>query len=233
MNCVWLQKVRRRLRRLLNQPPLAQDNYLGSEIVDGKGHRQYVGGLWEPIGTLQFNFMVKRGLRPQHVLLDIACGSLRGGVHFIPYLDRGNYLGIDIKQQLIDAGINNELGLSLYQQKKPEFVVSEAFEFERLSKKPDFAIAQSLFTHLIERDILLCLTQLRNVAKQNTKFYATFFESREPIKNSEQSHPHLSFLYTRQQMIHFGEATNWIARYIGDWNHPRNQMMFEFSISPR
>ena len=56
------------------------------------GHRDYVGAHWEELGSLQFRFMVDQGLLPHHVLVDIACGSLRGGVHFIPYLDPGNYL---------------------------------------------------------------------------------------------------------------------------------------------
>ena len=57
------------------------------------GHRLFVGGvddfLWTRIGELQFDFLRAQGLRPNHVLFDIACGALRGGVHFINYLDAG------------------------------------------------------------------------------------------------------------------------------------------------
>lgn len=61
--------------------------------IGGEGPRGYVGGLWHELGELQFRFLVDQGLRPEHVLLDIACGSLRGGVRFVPYLNPGNYLG--------------------------------------------------------------------------------------------------------------------------------------------
>src|ERR1700745_2047005 len=36
-------------------------------------HREIVGGLWEEIGTLQFEFMKRMGLRPESLLLDVGC----------------------------------------------------------------------------------------------------------------------------------------------------------------
>lgn len=37
------------------------------------GHREYVGGGWEFMGDLQFNFLISHGLKPHHHLWDIAC----------------------------------------------------------------------------------------------------------------------------------------------------------------
>jgi hypothetical protein len=198
------------------------------------GYRAYVGGSgarWESIGRLQFYFLVDRGLRPEHVLLDVACGALRGGVLFIPYLEPGNYLGIELAADLIKVGINVELGQTLFESKRPEFVVSGAFEFSRFSKRPDFAIAQSLFTHLIKLEIRLCLENLRKVAKENTRFYATFFEVASPVRNPEKSDPHRFFRYSKGEMAEFGTSTGWHPRYIGPWQHPANQMMFEYSVA--
>jgi hypothetical protein len=223
-----LTRVAGRIRRTFHYYPPETD--ASDEVmVDGKGHRAYVGGLWDKIGRHQFEFMVDQGLEPRHVLCDVACGSLRGGVRFIPYLDKGNYLGIDILQKLIDVGIEKEIGRKIYEIKKPEFVISHKFEFEKFSKQPDFAIAISLFTHLTDRDILLCLENLRSIAKPETRFYPSFFESERPSKNPEISHPHQGFVFTRDQMAEFGKQTGWNPRYIGDWQHPRGQMMFEYS----
>lgn len=218
------------LHRVLRSLDDCADEDLGREIVDGDGHRDYVGGLWEALGTLQFRFLVEQGLEPQHVLLDVACGSLRGGVRFIPYLEAGHYLGIDMHQKLIDAGVKWEIGPKLHALKKPEFVVSDRFEFGRFSRAPDFAIAQSLFSHLTAEDIALCLGNLRTVAKPNTRFYASFFESDRPQKNAERSDPRGKFLYSTDQMSQFGVASGWRTRYIGDWGHPRDQKMFEYSL---
>ena len=41
---------------------------------------------------------------PHHRLLDIGCGALRGGVHFVRYLEDGNYAGLDVNRSLIAAG---------------------------------------------------------------------------------------------------------------------------------
>jgi SAM-dependent methyltransferase len=223
------EMAKRRLRQMLH---VYTDDDVGGQLVDNLGHRAYVGGFWEAIGRLQFKFMIEQGLEPQHAFFDIACGSLRGGVRFIPYLEPRCYLGLDIKQELIDIGIKHELGEKLFALKKPEFVVSDSFEFNRFSKQPDFALAQSLFTHLTESDILLCLKNLREVAKPGTRFYVTFFETDDPVKNPVRSDPHAGFAYTQKQMSEFGDAHGWVARYIGDWNHPRQQRMLEYCIKP-
>ena len=78
------------------------------EIAKGV-HRKFVGGMWERIGRHQFDFLRDRGLRPEHRLLDVGCGALRGGVHFIRYLNVGGYYGIDINASLLAAGRDVEL----------------------------------------------------------------------------------------------------------------------------
>ncbi|WP_062374936.1 class I SAM-dependent methyltransferase [Halomonas sp. KX33721] len=186
-----------------------------------------MGGLWEEVGQLQFNFLVAQGLKPEHTLLDIACGSLRGGVHFINYLNPGNYLGLDKEQALINRGIEHELGKAEQSEKQPEFVISDCFEFDHFSKVPDYAIAQSLFTHLVEEDIKACLKNLKAFAGDKPlTFFATFFECETPqMGEMDTSHSHAKFEYTRAQMEQFGIEAGWQAEYIGDWNHPRGQKM--------
>ena len=227
-----LSSVTKRLRGFFSSaaPDLPRE-HAGSNLVDGIGHRDYVGGHWDAIGSVQFRFMVDRGLEPRHIFLDVGCGSLRAGVRLIPYLDTAHYLGLDSKQELIDAGIRNELGDKLYRLKLPEFVASETFEFSRFSKQPDFAIAQAVFPHLLEDQILLCLKNLRLQSKAETKFYATYAETIKPKKMILDYHPYLAFGHTRDQMLDFGERAGWKSRYIGDWGHPRGQMMVEYSVA--
>ena len=166
------------------------------------GHRDYVGGLWDEIGLLQFEFLKSRGLKPHHVLVDIACGSLRAGVHFIPCLDRGNYLGLDREGWLVRRGIKREL--------------SSGIDFEALQKRPDFALVQSLFTHLNSEDIRRCLTRLRQVVDPR------------PASKELPSQAHRVFRYTRQGVEEDGADCGWATNYIGDWSHPRKLMMVEY-----
>lgn len=199
----------------------------GEEAVQKLGHRKYVGGMWEEIGRLQFDFLVQQGLKPSHCLLDIGCGSFRGGVRFIHYLDAGNYLGIDKERKLIELGIEKELGNTLYKKKQPLLVVSDDFTFDSFSKKPHFSLAQSLFTHLTAQDICLCLKRLRQFVEPNHILFATFLEG-ESSANPDASHSLVAFRYTKQEMARFGENCGWKGIYIGNWNHPRNQMMMKY-----
>lgn len=199
--------------------------------VEAVGPRDYIGGLWHEMGEMQFKFLVERGLLPEHTLLDIACGSLRLGVRVIPYLNAGNYLGIDMQQDLIEHGKIVEIGSTLCLTKQPELVVSGSFEFTKFSKRPDVAITQSLFSHLIGSDIALCLGNLSGHRKDSTIFYATFFEVEEPVPNPAKSHPHVAFRFTREEMRQFGSSTGWKMDYIGEWNHPRGQKMLRYTVS--
>src|SRR5277367_14092 len=79
--------------------PQTENDYgrqLNADEVAAGDHRQFVGGMWDEIGALQFEFLKKEGLLPRHCLIDIGCGCMRGGVHFAQYLDKGKYHGIDI-----------------------------------------------------------------------------------------------------------------------------------------
>jgi len=200
----------------------------GPKGIEALGHQVYVGGLWEEIGKLQFDFLVSEGLRPHHHMLDIACGSLRAGIHFIPYLERGHYLGIEKEEGLIRAGIENELGTERYIDKKPEFVISSHFEFLKFTSRPDYALAQSLFTHLTTPLIKECFSKLRKVITERGVFYATFNEVPSEVINPDEPHDHALFWYTRQQMVDFGSEANWRGEYVGDWGHPRNQKMMRY-----
>jgi SAM-dependent methyltransferase len=200
----------------------------GSKGIAVLGHRLYVGGKWDEIGHLQFDFMCAQGLRPEHVFLDIGCGSFRGGIHFIPYLNKGNYLAIDKEEELVRRGIDRELGRDLFEQKQPEIVITGAFEFSKLSKVPDYSLSLSLFTHLCSADIMLCMKNLRSFVKPGHRYYATFFEG-ELNSDKPVSHSLAHFEYSKQTMEIFGLQNGWKPQYIGDWNHPRELMMMVYT----
>ena len=61
-----------------------------------------VGGAWEQVGQFQFHYLIAKGLRKDHKLLDIGCGTLRGGRYFIEYLDCGGYTGLDISPKALE-----------------------------------------------------------------------------------------------------------------------------------
>ncbi|PKQ46710.1 hypothetical protein [Confluentibacter flavum] len=202
----------------------------GKKGVDKVGHRTYVGGLWDEIGKLQFDFLVAKGLKPSDKFMDIACGSLRAGVHLIPYLEKGNYLGIDKEKKLIELGLSHELDNKWMTLKEPEFIISNKFEFEKFTKTPNYAIAQSLFTHLPPKLINECFSKLKDHFDKEGVFYATYFISEEKHKNPNKPHDHGIFKYTIEEVKQFGDLNGWNVEYIGNWNHPRNQQIVKYTL---
>jgi hypothetical protein len=205
---------------------------LGLDGIHQLGHRGYVGRDWERVGLFQYQFMLSKGLKPSDVLCDIGCGSLRGGRHFIKYLNKGHYLGLEAENRLVELGLEHEVGKEIAGDKLPEFVISSEFEFHRFSRSPNFAIAVSLFSHLTEMGIYACLTRLASFVSGSCSFFATFNEVNKPARNYKRSHTHLGFFYTRGQMEGFGRNAGWEPEYIGEWaGPPPRQRMMQYFIN--
>ena len=200
----------------------------GESGVHALGHRKYVGGLWDEIGELQYNFLIGRGLLPEHYLIDVACGSLRLGVKAIPYLDSGHYLGIEKEQALLDAGVEMELGRETCLQKCPVLLQSAGFEFEKFGMKGNYAIAQSLFTHLTPELVERCFARLFPALVPGGKFYATYNLNDGSYRNPAKPHDHACFSYTEARICAFGASAGFRSSYLGGWGHPRMQVICEY-----
>lgn len=213
------------------------DLHLDRTDIDAGRHRDAVGGLWEEIGLLQYHFLLERGLRPDHRLVDIGCGALRGGIHFVRHLDPGRYHGIDLSAAMIEAG-RHELRLARLLHKAPRLIEDDAFAMTRFGERFDYALAISLFTHLPLNHIIRCLVETHKVLAEGGRFYATFFEAPapahlEPIRHEPggivthyDSDPyHLSF----EECAWAAGQTGLNAELIGEWQHPRDQRMLCFT----
>lgn len=202
-------------------------------------HCETIGGQWERMGPLQFEFMRAQGLAPSSRLLDIGCGSLRGGVHFAAYLDAGNYFGTDINQSLLDAGYDIELRDAGVQAKVPRanLVCDGEFRFPGLAGPFDFALAQSVFTHLPAAYLRTCLTNLAPPMRAGGRLFATcFLVPDEHPRGDDFIHPKGVQTHEYADAYHYRRATireccdglPWSAEIIGEWGHPRDQQMVRF-----
>jgi hypothetical protein len=217
------------LPRVIGERRWALEGRWGVRMV---GHRAYIGGRWDEWGKVEFDFMIARGLEPHHVLLDIACGALRAGVHFIPYLEPGNYLGVEKERALIRRGLARELPREVREEKRPELLVSSTFEFERLSKQADFALAWSLFTHLNRDDLETCLAKLRAYVTPEHQFFASFAPG-ESERNAPRSHAHAAFYYSREELEAIGGRNGWHCHHIGRLEHTRVLRQAIMQFTPR
>jgi len=229
-----------------HRPPInVYSRELTDEEIAAGAHRELVGGSWDEIGMLQFYFLRSEGLRPEHTLVDIGCGALRGGVHFVAYLDEGNYCGIDRNRSFVTAG-RRELDAS-GTRRRPRLLVNDGFEVALFGAAFDYALAISLFTHLPSDEIARCLRAVGEVLEPHGRFYASFFQSPHsaPIEQSPRS-AHVEpirhepgritadfgadrFYYSWEEMLALGAEAGLAARLIGDWRHPEQQQMLCFT----
>jgi cyclopropane fatty-acyl-phospholipid synthase-like methyltransferase len=209
---------------------------LKKEDIENKFHRNFIGGLWEEIGYLQFDFLKKQGLKPFHKLLDIGCVCLRGGLHYIRYLEKGNYYGLDINNSLIQAGVLEikEAGL---ENKYPNLLVENQFKLDKFGQNFDFMVSISLFTHLPINIIIRCLSKARKHLNSTGAYYSTFFQAPKSayLDKIHQYPGDIITNYDSDPFHYLFEELSWMAsisglevRLIGDWNHPRNQKMAVF-----
>jgi cyclopropane fatty-acyl-phospholipid synthase-like methyltransferase len=128
-------------------------------------HRQFVGpgDLYDASGALQFSLLALLGLREEHRLLDIGCGSLRAGRLFITYLQPDRYFGIEPERWLVEAAIRAEIGQALVDLKRPTFAYRDDFRLTVFGESFDFLLAASVFTHAALHQIRTCLREARQV----------------------------------------------------------------------
>ena len=223
----------------MNEGVNAYGSLLTQAEIDVKVHRDLVGGMWDELGVLQLNFLKEQGLRPCHYLLDVGCGALRGGIHFTRYLDNGHYYGIDINSSLIEAG-RKELQEAGVIGKQPHLLVNDKFEASRFGRRFDYAMAQSVFTHLPMNDIIRCLVETRKVIEPGSVFFTTFFEAPSVAHLTPIMHTPGGIVtnYDSDPFHYSFEEFQWMARsaalsvkLIGEWKHPRDQRVLSFSIT--
>jgi SAM-dependent methyltransferase len=207
---------------------------------DPDWHRRTIGfpEEWEEHGKAQFDYLTGHGLEPRHYFLDIGCGPLRGGVHFIRYLEPGRYFGVDKNADVLEEAAELELDRYGLRDKRPTLKADESFDFPSLGQSFDYAWAQSVFTHLTVNSIIRCLMNVEQVLVPGGRFYATFYENERGKRNLDpiRQSPQVTSYFDRDS-FHYDVGTfEWICagtslnvQYLGGWNNPRNQKVVLFT----
>lgn len=174
--------------------------------------------FYDTVGALQFCVLRNLGLRENHYLLDIGCGSLRGGKLFIPYLLPNRYYGIEPEQWLIDEAIDKELGRDMVRIRQPTFSNDSNFTLSIFHQEFDYLLAQSIFIHAAERQIRRCLAEARKVMKPEALFAANYSVGKENYGGDEWSYPN-AVKYTREYMASMIEDAGLVCRCV-NCSHP-------------
>lgn len=127
--------------------------------------------LWKMKQEFQIKFLKSQGLAPQHLLLDVGCGTLRGGIPIIQYLETGNYYGIDVRKEVIEEG-KKELKEEGLENKHPNLIAFSDFSTLTIDKKLDVMFAFSVLIHLEDSIAEKCFTFVSKSLKPNGRFFA-------------------------------------------------------------
>lgn len=146
---------------------------LEAAMQSNKERRHYLVGpsaLWLMKRDFQIQFLKKMGLKPENYLFDIGCGTLRGGLPIIEYLDEGHYFGAESRARVLNEGKKElqDAGLDI---KNPILIHSQDISKVSIDIKFDFVWAFSVLIHMnddILRDTLLFV---RNHLLDNGVFF--------------------------------------------------------------
>jgi SAM-dependent methyltransferase len=208
------------------------------------GRRWEVDQVWDRVGKRQRDFMVEMGMLPEHFVLDVGCGALRAGVHLIDYLEPGHYYGIDKEEALIKAGVDQEMPRYGVADIPVNLHVVSDFSLDHIPSdiQFDFAMAHSIFTHIVPELIERCLSNVVPRLSRDGTFFATFHLSKDGEVDLSEELPEFQSWrkgerYLTQYPISLFEEIcgrlGFDVKYVGGWGHPLNyrnrQMMLSFS----
>jgi SAM-dependent methyltransferase len=193
-----------------------------TDLRVGLDAQMAIGGRWEELGALQFEYLVRNGLDSDHRMLDIGCGTLRGGRHFIRYLRPGGYTGIDISRAAIASGeeLVKAEGLT---ERRPRLVWNEKPEEwfpASVDGRYDCLLAQSVFTHLDAAHIEACFSNLGRVMGDGARFFFTFKENSTTVRRGVKSFGHPFALFESLARKYGFEVER-----RSDYAHPSRQIM--------
>lgn len=163
------------------ESPEMEESYLGLDKKPGDRHyRAYVGppNDYDFIAAMSFNLLTCLGLRQHHRVLDVGCGSLRVGRLLIPYLNKGNYIGYEPNQWLVEAGIDNEVGGDQINIKKPQFFGSDGLG-DVQANSVDYILVHSIFSHCGADLLEDWLENIFRIVKDDGFFLATYVRGLE------------------------------------------------------
>lgn len=194
----------------------------GAEAAVGSPTRD----AWMAAGQMQFDYLLRHGLRPGMRMLEIGCGNLRAGRLFIDYLDAGGYHGIDISPEILLAALNTIAEFDLQDRRPALTLVGDL----KLSFLPDAAFdvvhSHSVFSHSPVEVIEECLENVGRVLAPGG-----FFDFTAHLTDGS-AHQVLreDFYYRLDQLTALAAKHGLEVRLMEDWNGLHRQSKLRTTV---
>lgn len=133
-----------------------------------------VGGDFEAVGALEFCLLKQLGLRPEHSVIDVGCGSGRLANQLKAYL-QGTYVGIDVVPELF------QYAQRLSARDDWRFYAAPGTTIPEAEASADFITFFSVFTHLQHEETYRYLQAAKRALKPGGNIVFSFLEFRLPI----------------------------------------------------
>lgn len=127
--------------------------------------------LWKMKRDFQIAFLKAHDLKPEMSFLDIGCGTLRGGIPIIDYLEKGHYFGIEKRPKVYEEG-QKELRKHGLEHKEPVLHPFEDLSQEDLERKFDMIWSFSVLFHMTDEILEGCLDFVKRHLAEDGIFYA-------------------------------------------------------------
>lgn len=165
--------------------------------TDPNHYRGYCGvkGNYDIGGAFQFELLTNLGLRESHYVLDIGCGSLRGGRLFIVYLRPGHYYGFDPNFWLVEDAIEKELGQEFIKLRQPTLDDEGSFRCSKFDQDFDYILAASVLSHASLEQVDTCLLEVSKCLKPRGIFAASMHVDGKKTYKDGWAWPHCSHHY--------------------------------------
>ena len=126
--------------------------------------------LWQMKRRFQIDFLRKHGLEANHRLVDIGCGTLRGGIPLIKLLQTGHYTGIDVREEVLELA-REELREAGLEDKQPNLIHSTALSTLELDNKTEYMWAFAVLIHMDDDALNGCLSFVAKHLTPDGAFY--------------------------------------------------------------
>lgn len=175
---------------------------------------------------MSFGLLTALGLREHHRLLDVGCGSLRIGRVLIPYLGRGNYVGVEPNPRALETGVRMHLGESALELKTPTLIASDDPGAVPSEPPLDLAFAQSIFSHTGPDLLAGWLAGVSPRLAETGVLVASY------VPGADSAPPGWEPLYVTYSERWLGElaTASGLELHPIDWRHPGGQRWALFSI---